>query len=122
MSNITIFNISKKTKIENVRTADTLLSKARGLMFKKSGRLLLKFNIPNKHAIWMPNMLFSLDLIFIDADKKVVDIIKNASPLTLNPKTWKIYKPKRKCSYVLEVEAGLANKKRFKVWDKLKFR
>ncbi len=65
------------------------LSKYRGLMFDRlkgrDGALL------DANSIWMLFTPVELDLIFIDKDKRVVDI-QRAVPLTLNPKTWKVYK------------------------------
>ncbi len=93
----------------------------KGLMFKKSGRALLVFPLNAKHSIWMACMKYSLDLIFIDENYKIVDIFEDVKPLTLNPKTWKTYIPKQKCRYVLEVESGLIKKYDLKTGILVKF-
>lgn len=116
-----IKNITKKTEINNIEMANSLISKIKGLMFKKKGRLLLKFWFQDYHKIWMLFMRFSIDLIFIDKNKRVVDIIRNAIPITFDPKTWKIYGPRKRCKYVLEIESGLAKSKKFAVGDRLNF-
>lgn len=114
-------NITKKSEINNVKIADSFISKTRGLMFKKKGRLLLKFWFQDYHKIWMPFMKFSIDLVFIDKNKKIVGIIENTRPISFNPKTWKIYGPNKKCKYILEVESGLVKSRKFSINDKLLF-
>ncbi len=116
---ITIKKGSKR--IENVDVASGLLDKVLGLMFRNPGRLLMKFSREGRYSIWMPFMRFSLDLVFIDKSKRIVDIKKNVKPISLNPKTWKVYFPKRKCLFVLEVEGGLTKKLNLKVEDMLVF-
>lgn len=112
---------SKRNKRIKVISAESIFQLSKGLMFKKKGRLLLKFPYEIKHGIWTLFMGFTLDLIFIDKNKKIVDIIENVCPLSFNPKTWRIYRPKKKCMYVLELESGFTEKNKFKVGDVLKF-
>lgn len=110
-----------KTKIK-VEIADTYLKKAIGLMLRKKikgTRMLFEFQAPTKCGIWMIFMKFPIDIIFIDANNKVSTIAKNARPMTLNPKTWRIYLPNKKCKYVLETESGFAYKNRIKIGQKL---
>lgn len=76
-----------------------------GLMFRKEGDALLEFKKEGKYGIWMVFMRFPVDLVFLDKNKKIVDLIKNVPPLSFNPKTWKIYYPEKKCKYVLELDA-----------------
>ncbi|HEY5559718.1 MAG TPA: DUF192 domain-containing protein [Steroidobacteraceae bacterium] len=64
-------------------------SRERGLMFVRSlppdqGMLFL-FERPQYAAFWMKNTYLPLDLIFIRADGVVVNVAKNARPLTLDP-------------------------------------
>lgn len=79
------------------------LSSFRGLMFdsmtKYSGALIYA------NSIWMPFVKHGLDLLFLSADLKIVDV-QRAVPVTLNPKTWKVYKCGR-AEYCLEIKAGL---------------
>lgn len=114
-------NTSKRTSINNVGLSSNLLSNAIGLMFRKNGRLLLRMRREGFPAIWMPFMRFSIDTAFIDSYKKVVDIRKNVRPLSLDPRTWRLYVPRQRCRYVLEVEAGLLAKKKFRPGDRLDF-
>ena len=110
--------VGKNKLIENVKLVSSMFGKTKGLMLRKSGRILMQFGNEAKHSIWMLFMRFSLDLVFIDRNKRIVDVIRNVKPISLNPKTWKVYTPKEKCLYILEVENGLAN---YKSGDKLSF-
>ena len=77
------------------------LSSARGLMFDDikgyDGALIYANNI------WMPFVKHKLDLFFLD-DKFSVLSKEKAVPMTLNPKTWKVYK-NDKAKYCLEIKS-----------------
>lgn len=89
-----------------VEIADTDPERSQGL----SGRegllpnhgMLFVFDSPGYHAFWMKDMKFSIDIIWINADSKVVWIEKNLSPETYP----NLYKPPEPAKYVLEVPAG----------------
>lgn len=110
--------IIRKQKIKT-RTTNTNFELVKGLMFKRRGRLLLDFGKECKPGIWMLFMKFPLDLIFLDSSGKIVDIIENVKPFSLNPKTWKIYYPRKNCRYCLEVEAGFVKKFKIEVGKKI---
>ncbi len=100
-----------------VQIADTDLSRASGLMFQDQLPLdqgmLLVFDSPNKHSIWMLNMQFSLDIIWIDGDGKVVHIEKNVPPCktVIESVTCPSYMGgDHDAQYVLEVTAGFVAK------------
>ena len=119
---IKIQNKTKNTEIDNIEFSTSIARNTRGLMFKKSGRMLMEFIKDGKSSIWMPFMRFSLDIIFIDNKKTIVDIKPNAVPLKiLKPRTWKLYFPQKKCRYVLEIESGLTKTKKFDIGDQLIF-
>ncbi len=103
----------------DVILCNTEFSRAKGLMFKKTGRALLSFKHSGIYGIWMLFMRFPIDLAFVSKEKKIIDLKRNIFPLSLNPKTWKIYYPQKKCQFVLESKAGeLAN---FEINDQLDF-
>ncbi len=112
-----INNLSKNEVIKDIQIADTVGALTKGLMFKKKGRMLLSFHFCARHGIWMFCMKFPLDLVFIDKNKKIINIVENAKPISLNPKTWKLYYPKKRCRHVLEVEAGFTKKVGLKPGD-----
>ncbi|MCK5022557.1 MAG: DUF192 domain-containing protein [Candidatus Aenigmarchaeota archaeon] len=115
----------KSTIVKELEWADTVGKQTLGLMFRgklESGAgFMMNFKFNRKHGIWMPFMRFLIDIIFIDKDKRIVDIKHSVLPIGVNPKTWKVYKPKEQCKYVLEVNAGLMKKTKSHVGDILEF-
>lgn len=101
--------------------ADTPLTQARGLSghapLKENEGMLFIFEKPEKHSFWMKEMLFSLDMIWIGSDMKVVDITENATPESYP----KFFTPKEPAKYVLEVTAGFSRAHGIKIGDTLKF-
>ncbi len=112
-------NKTKQIEIKDVILCNNEFSKIKGLMFKKKGRALLSFDFEKIYGIWMLFMRFSIDLAFIDKEKKIVDLKRNVPPINFNPKTWKTYYPKKKCQFILETEKGVLEK--FEINDQLDF-
>lgn len=88
--------------------ADTDSLREQGLSHRAGLRenegMLFIFQEDAMHSFWMKDMLFSIDMIWISADKKVVYIVANAAPETY-PSSFVPTEPAR---YVLEVPAGFA--------------
>ena len=95
-----IIKISVKGKTYRVKDCNTIFSSMRGLMFDdikgKDGALI------HANNIWMPFVRRPLKLFFLDEKMKVICNL-NAVPMTLNPKTWKVYSCKE-AKYCLEVK------------------
>lgn len=99
-----------------VQIADTDPRRARGLMFQEQLPLdegmLFVWDDANKRSIWMLNMQFPLDVIWIADNNKVVFIEQNVSPCktALETVTCPSYKGGSKdAKYVLEVTAGFVD-------------
>lgn len=103
----------KQEKYE-VPEAKTFLQKFIGLRLSKKEKMLFKFNNLVREPIDMFLVLKPLYLYFFDNEKKLISVEK-AEPLTLNPKTWKIYRPKQKYQYLLESTEELNLKKGDKI-------
>ncbi len=121
-----IVNLTKKTMIaEEVEKAESFWKKAKGLMFRKSlpeGKaILLIFEKEGNHGIWMPFMRFPIDAIFLDSRKRVVKIHENIQPMSLNPKTWKIYHSKP-VKYIIEMNAFSVKTTKTETGDIIEFR
>jgi uncharacterized membrane protein (UPF0127 family) len=92
----------------NIEIADDEYQTQTGLMYRKSMKddqaMLFIFEDEIPRAFYMKNTQFALDIIFIDSDRKVVNIHKDANPLdhTSLPS-------EGPAQYVLEVNAGLSN-------------
>ncbi len=97
-------NLSGKFSLE-CETAAAPWKQAVGLSFNRKRRnMLFIFPFERKWEFWMFGMLYPIKIIFIDGRKRAIEV-KEAEPLSLNPKTWKVYAPKKPCKYVLEIPA-----------------
>jgi uncharacterized membrane protein (UPF0127 family) len=72
---------------------------------EKEGMLFI-FEENDYHGIWMKDMLFPIDIIWLNESFVVVDFKKNVLPETFP----EIFKPKSKAKYVLELNAGSIEK------------
>ncbi|MEM5879649.1 MAG: DUF192 domain-containing protein [Candidatus Aenigmatarchaeota archaeon] len=96
--------------------ADSFLKQLLGLSFSKKKNMLFIMPYEKRWSFWMFLVRYPLKFIFLDSSKKVVDI-KEGKPISLGLKTWKTYKSKEACKYVLETPFSL----KIKVGDKLKW-
>jgi len=99
--------IEAKTSAEITRglSGRTTLLEGEGMLFY--------FDKPGYYAFWMPRMRFSIDIIWIGEDFRVVDITKDVSPSTFP----KMFRPGVPAKYVLEVPAGWSSKNGIRVED-----
>ncbi len=97
--------------------ANTHFKRMNGLSGSKEKKAML-FALPfsAKWSFWMPDMHYPIKIIYLNKEKEVVDI-KDAIPMTWDVKTWKLYKPKKACKYVLETPFEY----KIVVGDKLQF-
>lgn len=110
-----ITNFTKGKKFE-VELADTIQKQAVGLSFSSRKRnMLFRFKLPIKLGFWMFGMRYDIWISFLD-DKGMVFGQFKAVKMTLNPATWRVYKPTKACKYVLETTDKLVD-----VGDVLKF-
>jgi len=93
----------------DIEIADTDDKTQQGLMYRKSMEenrgMLFIFPIAQEHAFWMKNTLISLDIIFLDKDKKIIKIHKATTPLS--QKSLPSGSP---TMFVVEVNAGYTDK------------
>jgi hypothetical protein len=79
--------------------------------------MLFIFPTATSPSFWMKDMQYSLDIIWIGSDKKVVDITANLTPSTF-PKS---FSPKNPAQYVLEVNAGFVEKNVIQIGSPVSF-
>ena len=120
--------LDRKGKViaEKVELAQSFFQKTKGLMLRKSlprnSALLMIFDKPGKHGIWMPLMRFSIDIVFLDSRKRVVGIHERVRPLSFRKKTWRVYYPEKPTKYVIELAAGTVRRKGIAAGEMLLFR
>jgi len=103
----------------DVELAVNPADQAKGLMFRKSmddnAGMFFIFDRDETRHFWMRNTLIPLDMIFIDNKYIVVDIHRGAKPLDET-----VISSRKPARYVLEVNAGKADKCRIKPGTKVK--
>ncbi len=96
----------------DVEVAQTAKEVEVGLMHRQSmpnnHGMLFVFPKQKARTFWMKNTLIPLDMIWIDGNKQVVGVLRNALPCQQDPcKRYYSYRP---AQYVLEINGGLAAK------------
>ena len=97
-----------------------------GLMFRPSLPLdhgmLFIFEQPDFHGIWMKNCKFPIDIVWLDAEARVVHVAPKVPPCTAKQdKDCPVYYPISRASYVVELNAGQAAKEKAVLGSKLEF-
>jgi uncharacterized membrane protein (UPF0127 family) len=106
-----------------VEVASDDATREQGLMYRDhmadaSGMIFL-FAQPGEYPFWMKNTLIPLDMIWIDADHRIVHIAHDVPPCKADP--CPNYPPNAKASSVLELAAGVAAKHHLRDGDVLRF-
>jgi uncharacterized membrane protein (UPF0127 family) len=111
-----IKNKTKKTVIaERYYNFKSPFSKAIGLMFSMNPKnLIFIFKKEKIIPLHMFFVIFPIDVLFLDKNKKVVDLKENFRPFTF-------YTPKAKAKYVIELSKGAINKSKTKLNDNISF-
>lgn len=115
--------VCSKNRCFEVEVVQKEEERARGLMFREfldeNKGMLFIFSDSRPHSFWMKNTLIPLDMIWIDYAQRIVDIIPGVPPCKADP--CPVYTPKGSALYVLEVNAGLAQKAKMAVGERLEF-
>lgn len=114
------------TLVLNVETADTPDKRAKGLGGRQSlaadtGMIFL-FPKADKYRFWMKGMLIPIDIIWFKGDV-IVDLLPNVQPPTSGTADGNLplYAPNMEVDKVLEVNAGVIDKSKIKIGDKVTF-
>jgi len=95
----------------------------RGLMFREQMKedqgMLFIFETEDIYAFWMKNMRFSLDLLWLDSERRIVHVEENVPPCATEP--CPSYEPSRPARYVLELVNGSVKKHNLRLGDRLEF-
>lgn len=91
---------------------DDQQSREKGLMGRESlgenEGMIFDFPKGSRPAIWMRNMVISLDLLFLDEQGTIVQIFQRVPPCEAMP--CEVYQAERPLRFVIEVAAGTANR------------
>lgn len=104
----------------DIEVADDEQERTRGLMDRfnlpENAGMLFIFPDEQFRSFWMKNTYISLDIMYINADKEIVSIQKYTLPQ--NTSSIPSEKP---AMYVLEVNAGFADKYNIKLGDRIRY-
>lgn len=67
--------------------------------------MIFVFRTDNFHTIWMYNMLFPIDIIWVNSKMRIVDIKTGLRPCS-SMSGCQIYVPNEKAKYILEFKDG----------------
>ena len=88
----------------------TMLEKARGLSgmagLPENHGMLFVYASSGRPGFWMKDMHFPIDIIWLSADFTIVNITPSISPDSFP----RVFRPKEPAQYVLEVNAGFAER------------
>jgi len=105
-------------KVETVIKTQDLL---KGLAFRTSlapdRGMLFVHEQPGKYSFWMYQHLLSLDMIWMDEHRKIVEIVENAPPCQTVASKCPHYGGTETAFYGLELAAGMVKKYKLKVGD-----
>jgi uncharacterized membrane protein (UPF0127 family) len=97
--------------------------RAMGLMFRASLPLdrgmIFVFDAPDFHAFWMKNCKFAIDMVWLDEERKVVEVKEAVPPCRKDP--CPSYAPMRRAAYVVEMNAGQARREKVALGSTLEF-
>ncbi len=98
-SSLCAFNITRQSFINlGVTVADTPLARLRGLIGKMRLRSDEALWIVPSHGIHTIGLLFPIDVIYLDAQLRVLNLAEHLGPLRIAPVKWQ-------CASVLELPA-----------------
>jgi uncharacterized membrane protein (UPF0127 family) len=93
----------------SVEVQRTPESREHGLMFRRQldelAGMVFMFPAAEHQVFWMHNTYLPLDMVFITADRHVLGVVKNATPMTDDER-----QVDGESQYVLEVRAGFADR------------
>jgi len=103
-----------------VEIADTPAKRELGLQYRRelaeNRGMLFLFADEKEQTFWMKNTPIALDMIFINRDHKIVGIVEEAVPFSLDSRS--VSPPSR---FVLEINGGLCHRHGIQPGDRVRF-
>ncbi|MFH1770230.1 MAG: DUF192 domain-containing protein [archaeon] len=108
---------NKKVLTKNKTMCNTIVSQSKGLMFSKEKKdfgLIFNFKKERTISLHMFFVFYPIDVISLDAQKKVIDVKENFKPFTT-------YLAKKKAKYIIELPKGTIKRTSTKTGDIIEF-
>ena len=107
-SDVTVSDVFHAMRLD-AQLASTEIDRELGLSGKEciseNQAMLFEFDSPGYYGIWMKEMKFPIDIVWLDEQKTVVHIEAGISPGSFPY----IYTPKSRSTYVMELRDGTAD-------------
>jgi len=115
-----LLNKTKESVVaEDPMVMDSFFSRLRGLMFRMKFPKAMLFVFPNtssqRNSIHSFFVFFEFDAVYLDDQKRVIDIYSRVKPFT------PYIEPKKPTKYLLELEAGSVSKLGISLGDEIEF-
>jgi uncharacterized protein len=119
-SKVTIATKEGRELTFQVEVADTPTKRELGLQYRRDlaadrGMIFL-FPTESEHTFWMKNTPIPLDMIFINSDGKIVGIVEQAVPFSLDSRA-----VPAASRFVLEINGGIAKRNGINIGDSIRF-
>ena len=117
---------SPNGKIINAKVADTEAERTQGLSgtdtLAEGAGMLFVFDSADLYGIWMKEMKYDIDIVWLDKDGNVVNVVADAKMPVAGTvdSNLTVYKNSAPALYVLELPSGAAVKEGFAVGSKAK--
>ncbi len=107
-SNAPVLDLAKDYKVTILRDEDELIQGLSGTKTLTTNHVMLfDFGSEDKWSIWMKDMYFAIDIIWLDSGGKVVHMVRNALPSSyIDDQNAKIFRPSQNARYVIEAVSG----------------
>ena len=106
----------------NLLIADTEAKRVQGLSghapLAQNEAMLFVFPNESDWGIWMKDMIFPLDILWLDKDMRVITAEQNVSPATYP----NVFRPNTPALYVIEANAGFIERNRIVYQEQLKIK
>ena len=107
----------------SVEIADSMSKRSLGLMFRKNlpenQGMLFIYNKKGSYRIWMKNCFIHLDIIWLNQEKKIIEMKENAPPCQKDP--CPIYGSHDDVLYILETSSGTIKRQGLSLGSKIRF-
>jgi hypothetical protein len=117
---VTISTKANREVVFLVEIADTAGKRQMGLQYRQNladdRGMIFVFPAESLQSFWMKNTPISLDMIFINRDRKIVGIVEKTVPFSLDSRS--VTAPSQ---YVLEINGGLARRYGIQTGDSVRF-
>ncbi|MCE7043061.1 DUF192 domain-containing protein [Dyadobacter sp. CY312] len=117
---VVFFRDGKKIRKIDVEIAENDAERNKGLMYRPyipdSTGMLFIFPEPRELGFWMKNTQIPLDIMYVDANKKIISIQKHTKPFSEES-----LPSNGVAQYVVEVNAGFSDRNDIKTGDVISF-